>query len=732
MSILSRKSFSDQVMNKKLRAGGRRAARFLPWLLVLDERTLLSNILTVTNTNDNGNGSLRADVAAAQAGDSIVFSPKIYGQTITLTSGPIADTGTSLQIQGPGAALLTVSGNNQSGIFNLQPTDPSQSPFAVSISGLTLSDAAGPDSSPSYAINDTNASLTLSGDVIADNRSGGVLVLNAYEVFPPVFTVAVNITNSAFLDNTSDQAGGALSVAGVNLAISNSSFEGNATTATQSNGFNLGGALYLTNTFFVSTNTTSTIDNCLFIGNSAQDDGGAIENWGGPLTINSCTFVGNQSSMGGAIENEWATVTFGAPLPTGAFTLTNSTFLDNQAIGVTNGFFGSANGGAINFFNINGPMSINSSTFVSNVAEGNDGGTGLGGEGAGGAIDAFFPSSEVTGPISFAIAHSTFIDNQAISGNGDTGGGMSQGGAVRLGGILNATVTDSQFIGNLAVGGSGGSGDNFPYFNTTDQSAFGGAIEVESFEASITGSAFINNAAMGGNGGPGQIAGVGEGGAIDNQFSPLVLSSDTFVGNLAKGGDGGPAAAGSSADGGAGGQAVGGAFANYDFLPFGTTLSLSGLTFVGNQAIGGGWWRAGDGAGSGGVGGDALGGGILNAGGLAVSSSQFTLGLAKGGDGGAGGATGAGGGGGNAYGGAIVSASFGDPTVSSLSVSTSTFIGNLAIGADGGPGSPDGSDGQGNGGAIAIIDGLATITKSKFAGNRASTSGNDIYGTYTS
>ena len=87
----------------------------------------------MTNTNDSGYGSLRAEVAAAQSGDTIVFAPKLDGKTITLTSGPIADTGTSLQILGPGAALLTVSGNNQSGIFNLQPTDVNQPPFAVSI-----------------------------------------------------------------------------------------------------------------------------------------------------------------------------------------------------------------------------------------------------------------------------------------------------------------------------------------------------------------------------------------------------------------------------------------------------------------------------------------------------------------------------------------------------------------------------------------------------------------------
>ena len=39
----------------------------------------------------------------------------------------------------------------------------------------------------------------------------------------------------------------------------------------------------------------------------------------------------------------------------GSVPISGSTYgPDNQAIGVTNGFFGSGNGGAINFLNING------------------------------------------------------------------------------------------------------------------------------------------------------------------------------------------------------------------------------------------------------------------------------------------------------------------------------------------------------------------------------------------
>src|SRR5262249_48644248 len=66
----------------------------------------------VTNTNDNGFGSLRAAVSGDLLGDQpVVFSPVLNGQTITLTSGPIT-IANSLNILGPGAGLLTVSGGN--------------------------------------------------------------------------------------------------------------------------------------------------------------------------------------------------------------------------------------------------------------------------------------------------------------------------------------------------------------------------------------------------------------------------------------------------------------------------------------------------------------------------------------------------------------------------------------------------------------------------------------------
>jgi hypothetical protein len=48
----------------------------------------LGGIVTVTNTNDAGPGSLRQAIISAVAGDTIVFNPGVTG-TITLTSGAL-------------------------------------------------------------------------------------------------------------------------------------------------------------------------------------------------------------------------------------------------------------------------------------------------------------------------------------------------------------------------------------------------------------------------------------------------------------------------------------------------------------------------------------------------------------------------------------------------------------------------------------------------------------------
>src|SRR5439155_11602502 len=116
LSRVLRRRASSRHQQTHLRSARQRRS-FLLNLERLEDRTVLST-WTVTNPVDNGDGSLRAAIAAAQSGDQIVFDGSLQGQTILLTSGPLA-IDKSLDIEGLGADQLTVSGNNASRVFDI-------------------------------------------------------------------------------------------------------------------------------------------------------------------------------------------------------------------------------------------------------------------------------------------------------------------------------------------------------------------------------------------------------------------------------------------------------------------------------------------------------------------------------------------------------------------------------------------------------------------------------------
>src|SRR5438552_3665117 len=129
--VLCRRASSRRGQQTHLKPARQRRS-LVPRLEFLEDRTVLST-LTVTNPADSGDGSLRAAIAGAHSGDQIVFDTSLRGQTITLTSGPLAIT-QSLNIEGPGADQLAVSGNHASRIF------AASGGVTVTIAGLTITD----------------------------------------------------------------------------------------------------------------------------------------------------------------------------------------------------------------------------------------------------------------------------------------------------------------------------------------------------------------------------------------------------------------------------------------------------------------------------------------------------------------------------------------------------------------------------------------------------------------
>ena len=79
---------------------------------------LHADILTVTNAEDSGIGSLRRFVEIANPGDSIVFEQSMKGKTIELLSQINIDK--SIAIDGKNAPGITIGGKNISQVFFIQ------------------------------------------------------------------------------------------------------------------------------------------------------------------------------------------------------------------------------------------------------------------------------------------------------------------------------------------------------------------------------------------------------------------------------------------------------------------------------------------------------------------------------------------------------------------------------------------------------------------------------------
>jgi hypothetical protein len=119
----------------------------------------LDAVITVTNTNDSGAGSLRQAIISAAAGDTIQFAAAVTG-TITLTSGAL-NVNKNLTIQGPGANMLAVSGNNASKVFIISAG------VTVSISGLTVQNGTG--NAPAGSGIENSGNLTLTAAAVINN-----------------------------------------------------------------------------------------------------------------------------------------------------------------------------------------------------------------------------------------------------------------------------------------------------------------------------------------------------------------------------------------------------------------------------------------------------------------------------------------------------------------------------------------------------------------------------------
>jgi hypothetical protein len=345
----------------------------------------------VLNNLDNGPGSLRDTIGAAASGVTIDFDPSLAGQTITLTSGELLLT-KNLDIEGPGADSLTVSGNNASRVFEVA------SGANDSISGLTVA----------------NGWLD-GGDVTgAGVKNAGFLIMS----------------NSTVANNFARQGSGGAGFGGGiynlgTLIVQDSLITGN-TAGYSDNGF--GGGIYSLGTLtvqdsLISSNTAvgggggivdSGPNGALTVVNSTiSNDVGALRGGGlllggrGAVVISSSTISGNWAQMGGGI---------GKFTGLGPVTVESSTISDNQAL----------DGGGIAVVGQSQALTLSDSTVSGNTAE--DG-----------------------GGIYCINSGSVSVSNSTISGNSAT---YSGGGGIWLlpSGTLN--MRNTIVAGNQGVSGA--------------------------------------------------------------------------------------------------------------------------------------------------------------------------------------------------------------------------------------------------------------------------------------
>jgi len=187
-----------------------------------------ANIITVTNTNDSGPGSLRQALAMSNDGDTI-DATGISG-AISLISGELL-VNKSVTINGAGADVLAVDGNATGRVFFIPLGE------TVMISGFTIrnghvgNDGAGIDNEDGSTVTVTNC--TLSGNIAGLGSgifNGGTLT----------------VANSTFNNNMASEGGGTYNDGSGTLTITNSTVSGNMASLAGGASFNLG-TMHITN-----------------------------------------------------------------------------------------------------------------------------------------------------------------------------------------------------------------------------------------------------------------------------------------------------------------------------------------------------------------------------------------------------------------------------------------------------------------------------------------------------
>jgi hypothetical protein len=338
--------------------------------------------------------------ANTDAANQVVFMPGLTG-TITLRGDPLIIT-KDLEIDGPGADQLTVSGNHLSQVFTIPHGDGTSH---VAIADLTIADGLFTKIDDSLygggGILSASASLTLSRCIIVGNASVGEPPNDLFGHGGGIYNVDGMLTLNActVTGNHADGEGSGIINTGAMTLID--------TTVAGNTAGSSGGGIF---NFAAHMGDQSFVIDSVITGNTAPSGGGVFTG-SEDLTIEGTTISSNSAQVGGGLY-----------LGYGAATIVNSTIANNNAELFGGGFFGDV------YF----VATITGSTFSGNVG------------GSGGAI-----AESNKGDVH--LTNCTISDNAAYAGGG-----------VLMGYSTYLELTSCTLAGNRATFSGGGIANSGP------------------------------------------------------------------------------------------------------------------------------------------------------------------------------------------------------------------------------------------------------------------------------
>ena len=501
-----------------------------------------------------------------------------------MTGGALELTDTAATtITGPGANMLTVSGNMASAVFQVDGG-------SAALSGLTVTNGRADRGAGVLNQGGTLSltSVTVSGNVALDDGGGVLTQFSGTSTLTNCTITGNSATNAAggglanmyngsaslsgctVSGNSAPSGGGVANLNGT-LTMTTCAVSGNSATVTGGGLVNNGG------TFSVTTSAVST--------NSAPTgDGGGLANLSGNLALTNCSISGNSAQLGGGLNNSGGTTTLsgctvsgnkavtGAGLAGGGGTLSlvNATVSGNTATGQGGGLY----------------VKRGTATLTSDTVSANSAATGGGLVSSGNTAVVTLTNTIVAGQTAGGdVAGKVLGRNNLIGGNPLLAPLFDYGGP---------TLTMPLLPGSPAIG-AGTTGPGVP---TTDQRGFvrDASVDIGAFQTQGAASMEANVTTDGRGSGLGQLdlrqainlANVTPG-KNTVSFDPSVFGTTPQTitltqGQIGLGGVGSPTVAGP----GPMLLTINGNNASRVLLLVGTAATLSGLTITGGTAQGGG------------------------------------------------------------------------------------------------------------------------------------------------